>query len=65
MNDLEMWQKQWYGQPEDSRTAVLDELKDMLAGWSSAVSDDDYDSKQDVETLRIVVGILKSIERIE
>ena len=63
MNELELLAKLWYGQSEASRIAVLDELRGLASAWQE--SSCDYETKQDAQTLVIVVNVLEHFERLK
>jgi hypothetical protein len=65
MSDLEILLKEWHGTLEDSRIAVLDELRSMASNWEESADEEDYNAHQDAKTMGLVVKILEHIERIE
>lgn len=52
---------EWSKRPEASREAVLDELRTMAYEWEKSA--DDQETKDDAETLRVLVKVLKHIEK--
>jgi hypothetical protein len=47
----------WLAQPQDSRLAVIDELRDMANGWKKNANDED--TRADAVSLGLVVEILE------
>lgn len=56
----ETLKKAWLSRPIESREAIIKELHDMSMSWVDGECE--FESKEDSETLAIVVSILKDIE---
>lgn len=49
--------QKWLAQPQDSRLAIIDELRDMANGWKKTANDED--TRADAISLALVVEMLE------